>query len=178
MFFPYLCSKKRTMKIILIIIAIALLTAFIIGVIKKMPEVEKEIQEQLAKQEAAKNNKTNIRNQYSSIITKNEVINGTEYEIANFAVKGLLYRTIEDQESARLLKVNDKLFMEPEPENPKDPNAIRVRTRDGHHIGYIDAKWTSTIKNKMPRLKDFVVSKIDDYYDPPYIYAEAFFEKE
>lgn len=38
------------------------------------------------------------------------------------------------------LKVNEKLYLEPEPENPKDPNAIKIIFKENdksYHLGYV-----------------------------------------
>lgn len=49
-----------------------------------------------------------------------------ECDVANFAVKGLFFRSKEDQEAACTLQVGDPLHMEHEPDNQKDPNAMKV----------------------------------------------------
>ena len=112
------------------------------------------------------------------IETRKDEVDGDECEVANFAVKGLFFRTPEDQDAARTLKVGDPLHMEYEPDNPKDPNAMKVTMMDGHHIGYVDRDSARYVRDNLPRLVKFVVSKVDDYADPPYIYAEAFFKNE
>lgn len=109
---------------------------------------------------------------------RTDEVDGEECDVANFAVKGLFFRSPEDQEAARTLQVGDSLNMEPEPDNPKDPNAIKVTMMDGHHIGYVDRSSAKYVNDNLSRLVKFVVSKVDDYGDPPYIYAEAFFKKE
>jgi hypothetical protein len=105
-------------------------------------------------------------------------VDGVECDVANFAVKGLFFRSKEDQEAACTLQVGDPLHMEHEPDNQKDPNAMKVTMMDGHHIGYVDKNSARYVRENMPRLVKFVVSKVDDYADPPYIYAEAFFKNE
>lgn len=113
----------------------------------------------------------------SAFESRTEEVDGIECAVANFAVKGLYFRSEEDQDAARTLKVGDPLTMEPEPDNPKDPNAIKVFMEDGHHIGYVDGKCAGYVKENLPNLVKFVASKITDDYIP-YIYAEAFFKKE
>jgi hypothetical protein len=112
------------------------------------------------------------------IETRTDEVDGVECDVANFAVKGLFFRSKEDQEAACTLQVGDPLHMEHEPDNQKDPNAMKVTMMDGHHIGYVDKNSARYVRENMPRLVKFVVSKVDDYGDPPYIYAEAFFKKE
>ena len=110
--------------------------------------------------------------------TRTDEVDGQPCDVANFAVKGLRFRSEDDIKAACTLQVGDPLHMEPEPDNEKDPNAMKVTMDDGHHIGYVDGKCSGYVKESLPRLVKFVVSKVDDYGDPPYIYAEAFFKKD
>lgn len=110
--------------------------------------------------------------------TSTDEVDGQPCDVANFAVKGLRFRSEDDIKAACTLQVGDPLHMESEPDNEKDPNAMKVTMEDGHHIGYVDGKCSSYVKESLPRLVKFVVSKVDDYGDPPYIYAEAFFKKD
>jgi hypothetical protein len=114
----------------------------------------------------------------STMETRTDEVDGQPCLVANFAVKGLFFRSPEDQDAARTLKVGDPLHMEHEEGNEKDPNAMKVTMADGHHIGYVDSKCSGYVRENQPRLLKFVVSKVDDYGDPPYIYAEAFFKNE
>ena len=114
----------------------------------------------------------------STMETRTDEVDGQPCLVANFAVKGLFFRSPEDQDAARTLKVGDPLHMEHEEGNEKDPNAMKVTMADGHHIGYVDSKCSGYVRENQPKLLKFVVSKVDDYADPPYIYAEAFFKKE
>lgn len=114
----------------------------------------------------------------STMETRTDEVDGQPCQVANFAVKGLFFRSPEDQDAARTLKVGDPLHMEHEEGNEKDPNAMKVTMDDGHHIGYVDSKCSGYVRENQPRLLKFVVSKVDDYADPPYIYAEAFFKNE
>lgn len=110
--------------------------------------------------------------------TRSDEVDGQPCEVANFAVKGLRFCSEDDIKAACTLQVGDPLLMEHEPDNPKDPNAMKVTMTDGHSIGYVDAKCAGYVRDNLSRLVKFVVSKVDDYGDPPYIYAEAFFKKE
>ena len=38
------------------------------------------------------------------------------------------------------LRPQDELQLMPEPDNPADPNAIRVLAPDGRHVGYLEAR--------------------------------------
>lgn len=106
----------------------------------------------------------------------NELSKEDNYEILNFAVKGLYYRSEDDQSAARELIVGDELKMVPEPTNPRDPNAIKVLTLSGAHIGYVDGKYSKYVMENMYRLQKFIATKITDDAIP-YIYAEAYFRK-
>lgn len=114
----------------------------------------------------------------STMETRTDEVDGQPCQVANFAVKGLFFRSPEDQDAARTLKVGDPLHMEHEEGNEKDPNAMKVTMADGHHIGYVDSKCSGYVRENQHKLLKFVVSKVDDYGDPPYIYAEAFFKNE
>ena len=114
----------------------------------------------------------------SMMETRTGEVDGQPCNVANFAVKGLFFRTPEEQDAARTLQVGDPLHMEHEEGNEKDPNAMRVTMEDGHCIGYVDGKCSWYVRENLPKLLKFVVSKVDDYNDPPYIYAEAFFKNE
>lgn len=116
---------------------------------------------------------------FRAIVTESrtEIVDGVEYEVANFAVKGLFFRPKEDQEAACTLHVGDPLLMEPEDGNDKDPDALIVTMQDGHNIGYVASDYSHYVRGNLSRLQKFVVSKITDN-EIPFIYAEAFFKKD
>lgn len=37
--------------------------------------------------------------------------------------------------------------LEPEPTNPYDPNAIKILSEDGHHVGYVPKDTTQAVRN-------------------------------
>ena len=150
-----------------------LLGAFLLGLIFSAP-MKKQQTEETPVEEKKPERQFGV----SVVETWTEEVDGIECDVADFAVKGLYFRSKEDQKAAETLQVGDKLIMEPEPNNPKDPNAIKVLMQGGHHIGYVDSKCAGYVKDNMYRLHKFVVSKVDDYADPPFIYAEAFFKKD
>lgn len=155
-------------------VIILLVLAFVAGLlISARPKAaDKETKQQ-------NNNAQHFRDLGFPVIeTRTDEVDGVECDVANFAVKGLFFRTPEDQDAARTLKVGDPLHMEHEEGNEKDPNAMKVTMMDGHHIGYVDRSSARYVRDNLPRLVKFVVSKVDDYGDPPYIYAEAFFKNE
>jgi hypothetical protein len=66
-----------------------------------------------------------------------EPSNGGRYEAA-FFVHGLRHRGPEAEEEARRLQPGDPVALEPEPENPEDPRAMRVRTVVRNvHLGFV-----------------------------------------
>lgn len=61
-------------------------------------------------------------------------------------VVGMHFRGAEAVEYASALQPGDKLFLEREPENIHDQNAIKVNTEGGMHLGYLErgqAAWIS-----------------------------------
>ena len=87
---------------------------------------------------------------------------------------GLYYRTAAEQTRAMNLKPGEALRLEPEPTNPFDPNAVKVLTEDGFHIGYVSKDEAPFLKgDHLPHgiFQEFV--QISDgavhlYFDPEY----------
>lgn len=121
------------------------------------------IQEKIRKRQIAENTIKEIRENYIDCIS------------INFAVKGLLYRSVDAIEDAKTLEVGSILKFEEEPDNIYDNNAIKVLTQRDYNIGYVDAKCNSYIKAMIDDVVNIVVSKISSD-DVPFIYAEAFFK--
>jgi hypothetical protein len=62
---------------------------------------------------------------------------GNRYESA-FFVHGLRHRGLQAEEEALRLRPGDPLVLQPDPENPHDPNALRVLTTvRGIHLGFV-----------------------------------------
>lgn len=64
------------------------------------------------------------------------------------ALKGLSYRDSRSISAARLLDVGDVVILELDPTNEYDEFAIKVLTRPGVFIGYIDRKFTKMLSMK------------------------------
>lgn len=47
------------------------------------------------------------------------------------------------------VRENDWLELEPEPQNPYDPNAIRVKTRSGKQIGYLEKALAEKVRSAL-----------------------------
>lgn len=46
----------------------------------------------------------------------------------------------------REVEEDDKLQIKPEPDNPYDPNAVQVLSKNGNQIGYLNKEMAETIK--------------------------------
>ena len=61
----------------------------------------------------------------------------------------------EDIEKCKMyLKVNEKLYLEPEPENEKDPCAIKVLYREkgnNYHLGYVPRYYSKELLNELKK---------------------------
>lgn len=61
------------------------------------------------------------------------------------SVKGTYYRKAEDIGAARLLDKGDRVVLQKESGNEFDPYAIRVLTRTGNFIGYVDKRYSKDL---------------------------------
>jgi hypothetical protein len=66
-----------------------------------------------------------------------------------FDIVGMLYRDESSIIKASKVRQGELLLLVRERNNPKDPNAIRVLTVDGIHIGYVPARRCSDVSSKM-----------------------------
>ncbi len=90
-----------------------------------------------------------------------------------FEVKGLYYRDTKAIIEAEQLVKGDVLNFEPEPDNPRDRNAIKLCTERNIFIGYLPA---SCAQELAPRKKDFIdcyVQRVKKGYDVPYVKAKV-----
>lgn len=91
----------------------------------------------------------------------------------NFAVKGTFYRSDADINAARNVRVGDELTLIHEPHNNHDTFAMMVLTSDGHHIGYVEKKYSMCFFAYKDNIYKCIVSKVTND-DIPFIYANAF----
>lgn len=91
----------------------------------------------------------------------------------NFAVKGTIYRSEADINAARNVCVGDELTLIHEPDNDYDTFAMMVLTSDGHHIGYVEKKYSMCFFAYKDDIYKCIVSKVTND-DIPFIYANAF----
>lgn len=76
-----------------------------------------------------------------SNIQKTNEIPSTAKKV-NFAVKGTSYRSQANINAAKNVQVGDELTLIHEPNNDHDTFAMMVLTSDGHHIGYVEKKYS------------------------------------
>lgn len=91
----------------------------------------------------------------------------------NFAVKGTSYRSQADINAARNVRVGDELTLIHEAYNDYDSFAMMVLTSDGHHIGYVEKKYSMCFFAYKDIIYKCIVSKVTND-DVPFIYANAF----
>ena len=73
-------------------------------------------------------------------------------------LKGLSYRTLKDIGASRLLDPGDLVILQRELDNEYDPYAIKVMTRPGNFIGYVDARYSKMLSQKFDYLTGKVAS--------------------
>ena len=91
----------------------------------------------------------------------------------NFAVKGTSYRSDADINAARNVRVGDELTLIHEPHNDHDTFAMMVLTSDGHHIGYVEKKYSMCFFVYKDNIHKCVVTKVTSD-SIPFIYADAY----
>lgn len=85
-------------------------------------------------------------------------------------VKGTYYRSKSEISSARDLNVGERLVLIPDPENSVDPNAVKVYTIKGVHIGYVPASEAQFVKSNISHVSSCKVTKVSDH-EVPFIEA-------
>lgn len=116
------------------------------------------------------NNRTQLN--HASNTQKAKEIPSTAKKV-NFAVKGTSYRSQADINAARNVRVGDELTLIHEAYNDYDSFAMMVLTSDGHHIGYVEKKYSMCFFAYKDIIYKCIVSKVTND-DVPFIYANAF----
>lgn len=116
------------------------------------------------------NNRTQLN--HASNTQKAKEIPSTAKKV-NFAVKGTFYRSQADINAARNVRVGDELTLIHEAYNDYDSFAMMVLTSDGHHIGYVEKKYSMCFFAYKDIIYKCIVSKVTND-DVPFIYANAF----
>lgn len=93
-----------------------------------------------------KKNQEEILNSESSVF---QTPTPPTQDILMFEVAGLPYRSKEAQERAEILMSNESVYLEKDPANPYDSNAIKVYSSDHVHLGYVPKYLCSEILEKM-----------------------------
>ncbi len=94
-----------------------------------------------------------------------------------FDVKGTFYRTEEEKEEARWVKVGDTLVLEHELFNEYSENAVLVRTINGIAIGYVEKIYSRKVCVNIDHIAECKVIKKTNH-DIPFIKAEVYFSEE
>ena len=116
------------------------------------------------------NNRTQLN--HASNTQKAKEIPSTAKKV-NFAVKSTSYRSQADINAARNVRVGDELTLIHEAYNDYDSFAMMVLTSDGHHIGYVEKKYSMCFFAYKDKIYKCIVSKVTND-DVPFIYANAF----
>lgn len=93
------------------------------------------------------------------------------------AVKGIYYRKPEEIYAAQSLSPGDPLILVLEPGNPVDRNAVKVCTREGFHIGYVEADMSDFVRRNLSHVSSCKVKKVSKH-EIPFIDATIHFTKE
>lgn len=95
-----------------------------------------------------------------------------ERDVFSFRLAGLYYRSDEAQKRARELMSNESVFLEKDPTNPHDPNAIRVYSDNHVHLGYVPRHLCSEILAYMDETNSYVayVDYIISGLDTPFVH--------
>jgi hypothetical protein len=85
-----------------------------------------------------------------------------------FFVHGLRRRGPEAEKAARRLRPGDGVALEPEPDNPADPEALRVLTRaNGTHLGFVPRYLCRDVHQLREACGDEVRARVRRVNPPP-----------
>lgn len=88
-----------------------------------------------------------------------------------FEVKGTNFRTDSEIQAARFLEKGDTLILVPEPDNAVDPNAVKVYSINGVHIGYVQKNLSAFVFERIDHVESCKVKKVSKH-DIPFIDVE------
>lgn len=80
-------------------------------------------------------------------------------------LKGLYYRSRYARSVAQNLEVGERLYLEKDPKNKYDENAVKVRSQSNVFIGYIDSKVAEKYKDFLDWVKCAVITDITYPFD-------------
>ena len=83
------------------------------------------------------------------------------FDMVRFNIAGIEYRDNIDEYLGESVGV-----LEAEPTNPYDPNAIKILTHDGHHVGYVPKDMTAEVRKlaNLPCSCFFYIGKRNGIY--------------
>ena len=83
------------------------------------------------------------------------------FDMVRFNIAGIEYRDNIDEYLGESVGV-----LEAEPTNPYDPNAIKILTHDGHHVGYVPKDMTDEVRKvaNLPCSCFFYIGKRNGIY--------------
>lgn len=90
--------------------------------------------------------------------------------VRQMEVKGTFYRSNDEKAAARFVEVGNTLVLVPEPDNPVSPNAIKVCTIEGDHIGYVNKEISKFVGDNLSHVASCKVTKVSAD-DIPFITA-------
>ena len=84
-----------------------------------------------------------------------------QFEVVQFNIAGITHRDGIDNYLGEFVGT-----MEPEPNNPYDPNSIKVLASDGYHVGYVPKDMTSEVRKvaTLPCTCFFYIGKRNGIY--------------
>lgn len=79
-----------------------------------------------------------------------------------FMIKGIAHMNPDAILRTLQLETGDDLILQAEPHNPYDPDAVKVYSTDGFHIGYVDANHSFLLSGILHLVKSCKVKWIHD----------------
>lgn len=89
-------------------------------------------------------------------------------------VKGTFYRTPDEISAARMCEVGDTVILEPEPCNKADSFAVKVKTMEGFHIGYVNSDFSKLVNNNIKHISKCIITRITAH-NIPFISIKIYF---
>lgn len=169
-----------------IIIVVLLFIVFaLIGFHNAEKEKQKEVERQAKQEELRKKveeNRRAIEEELNSTIER-DFQNATLYENSTlgrytFRVKGLTYRSENDQAGAKMLREYCPLYLQHDEGNEYDKFAMRVYSETGNFfLGYVEREMSLALWAVRNNIKSCMITYYSYGIEAPYISATAYFQK-
>ena len=165
-----------------------LVGAFIIGLLinhsneslkKDAEEIRKKQEEEELERvmEAREKLRKQIEDSYEEDLENAKRMEGSNLGRYSFMVKGLTYRSRNDQVGSLFLRQYCTLHLVPEPENEYDKHAVKVYSDDGNFfLGYVERDMSFCISCIKELIVSCFISSYKDGETVPYITATAYFQ--